>query len=67
MKAFILPQDVHTDEEGRILVDEQNDCLNFDFAREGEDILFFYTRKFDTCDSGDYVIEVSRQFFRYQY
>nr|XP_018907091.1 PREDICTED: tyramine beta-hydroxylase [Bemisia tabaci] len=50
-------EDVHTDEEGRIFVDEQNDCLNFDFAREGEDILFFYTRKFDTCDSGDYVIE----------
>lgn len=46
-----------TDEAGYVAVDDQNDCVLGSLKRKGSTVRFLLTRKFDTCDSHDYVIE----------
>ncbi|XP_046481129.1 tyramine beta hydroxylase isoform X1 [Neodiprion pinetum] len=50
-------QDVWADEDGKISVDDQQDCKDFLWKKRGNVTKFSYTRKFDTCDNEDYVIE----------
>lgn len=49
--------DTWTDEAGYLTVDEQNDCILGSLRRHGPTLRFLLTRKFDTCDPFDYVIE----------
>lgn len=41
-----------------INLDSQQDCERFAWKRRGNVTKFTFTRKFDTCDDHDYVIEV---------
>ncbi|XP_046985785.1 dopamine beta-hydroxylase [Schistocerca americana] len=50
-------QDTWTDEEGAFHVDEQQDCKNFRYVSSHDVTKFTFSRKFDTCDEHDYVIE----------
>ncbi|XP_050050808.1 dopamine beta-hydroxylase-like [Dermacentor andersoni] len=50
-------EDGWTDDAGYVAVDEQNDCVLGSLKRKGSTLRFLFTRKFDTCDSHDYVIE----------
>jgi len=45
--------------DGRLVVDSQQDCQNFQHVQRDDVIKFAFTRRFDTCDARDYVIEVS--------
>lgn len=58
---IIFMQDTWTDGAGRVSVDEQQDCDDFDMARfHGQGVALTFTRKFDTCDDEhDYLIQVS--------
>ncbi|GJQ73025.1 putative oxidoreductase [Trypoxylus dichotomus] len=58
-KSDIHFQDVHADDAGVLLLDEQQDCLNFKIRRDRQTTKFTYQRKFDTCDENDYIVEVS--------
>lgn len=55
-----LPQDAWADEEGKLELDEQQDCENFGWKRRGNVTKFTFSRRFDTCDGNDYVMEVPR-------
>ncbi|XP_033208226.1 tyramine beta-hydroxylase isoform X2 [Belonocnema kinseyi] len=50
-------QDAWTDRNGMINLDSQQDCESFAWKRRGNVTKFTFTRKFDTCDEHDYVIE----------
>ncbi|XP_064458103.1 dopamine beta-hydroxylase-like isoform X2 [Ornithodoros turicata] len=50
-------EDTWTDDGGFLSVDEHNDCTLGSLRRRGSVIRFLFTRKFDTCDPQDYVIE----------
>ncbi|XKL67505.1 hypothetical protein PGB90_002996 [Kerria lacca] len=50
-------EDVWTDKDGNINVDTQQDCKNFDVTFHRTYAKFTFTRKFDTCDNEDYIIE----------
>ncbi|XP_078044761.1 tyramine beta hydroxylase isoform X2 [Augochlora pura] len=50
-------QDVWADEEGKLNLDVQQDCENFAWRRRGNVTKFTFSRKFDTCDRNDYVME----------
>ncbi|KAL3171520.1 hypothetical protein MRX96_013722 [Rhipicephalus microplus] len=52
-------EDGWTDDAGYVTVDEQNDCILGSLKRKGSTLRFLFTRKFDTCDSHDYVIRSS--------
>ena len=52
-------QDTWTDADGRLVVDAQQDCQSFSFVQRDDVVKFAFTRRFDTCDPQDYVIEVS--------
>lgn len=44
--------------DGHIYLDSQQDCGDFGWKRRGNLTKFTFTRKFDTCDERDYIIEV---------
>ncbi|XP_008559438.1 dopamine beta-hydroxylase isoform X2 [Microplitis demolitor] len=52
-------QDAWSDEKGTIEVDDHQDCKDFVWKRSnvGNMTKFSFTRKFDTCDDSDYIIE----------
>lgn len=50
-------QDAWADEEGKLELDEQQDCENFGWKRRGNVTKFTFSRRFDTCDGNDYVME----------
>ncbi|XP_033321707.1 tyramine beta hydroxylase [Megalopta genalis] len=50
-------QDAWADEEGKLNLDTQQDCENFAWRRRGNVTKFTFSRKFDTCDENDYVME----------
>ncbi|KAI1289348.1 Dopamine beta-hydroxylase [Halotydeus destructor] len=49
--------DTWTDELGFVNIDESNDCRLLNLTRKGSKLIVVYQRKFDTCDSRDYLIE----------
>lgn len=51
-------EDAWTSENGRISVDESQDCTDFHYVTRGEMVKFGFYRKFTTCDPKDYEIEV---------
>jgi len=53
-------QDAHTDSEGRLRVDKQQDyILDRIFVNGDEDLVMDFHRAYDTCDIDDYLIDVS--------
>ncbi|XP_017887322.1 tyramine beta-hydroxylase [Ceratina calcarata] len=50
-------QDAWADDEGKLNLDQQQDCENFAWRRRGNVTKFTFTRKFDTCDENDYIME----------
>jgi hypothetical protein len=52
-------QDTWAEPNGRLVVDSQQDCLGFRHVQRNDVVKFTFTRRFDTCDPQDYVIEVS--------
>lgn len=52
-------QDTWTDADGRLIVDAQQDCHGFSYVQRDDVVKFTFTRRFDTCDPQDYIIEVS--------
>lgn len=50
-------QDAWTDTEGKFILDEQQNCENFEWKQISNVMKFTFTRKFDTCDEHDYIIE----------
>ncbi|XP_021938401.1 dopamine beta-hydroxylase [Zootermopsis nevadensis] len=50
-------QDTWVDLNGRSVVDSQQDCLGFRHIQLNDVVKFTFTRRFDTCDPQDYVIE----------
>nr|XP_012142347.1 PREDICTED: tyramine beta-hydroxylase [Megachile rotundata] len=50
-------QDAWANEEGKLNLDSQQDCDNFAWRRKGNVIKFTFSRKFDTCDENDYIME----------
>ncbi|XP_014231771.1 tyramine beta-hydroxylase [Trichogramma pretiosum] len=51
-------QDAWSDAEGKIHLDERSqDCENFEWKKRANTTKFTFTRKFDTCDEHDYVLE----------
>ncbi|NP_001071292.1 tyramine beta hydroxylase [Apis mellifera] len=50
-------QDAWADEEGKLNLDLQQDCENFAWRRRGNITKFTFSRKFDTCDENDYIME----------
>lgn len=52
-------QDTWTDADGRLFVDAQQDCHGFSYVQRDDVVKFTFTRRFDTCDPQDYIIEVS--------
>ena len=52
-------QDTWAASDGRLQVDESQDCDGFRHTASGNVTKFAFRRKFDTCDPNDYVIEVS--------
>lgn len=50
-------QDAWADEEGKLNLDFQQNCENFAWRRRGNITKFTFSRKFDTCDENDYVME----------
>lgn len=57
---LILEQDTWTDDDGKIHVDLQQDCENFTWKRQNNVTYFTFSRKLDTCDEHDYIIEVDQ-------
>ncbi|XP_050547587.1 dopamine beta-hydroxylase-like [Daktulosphaira vitifoliae] len=51
--------DAWADDVGRLFIDEQQDCTNFDITRFHDGLIALtFSRKFDTCDDqNDYLIE----------
>ncbi|XP_048507699.1 tyramine beta-hydroxylase isoform X2 [Athalia rosae] len=56
-RCSINDNDVWADGDGELHVDQQQDCNNFLWTKRGNVTKFSYSRKFDTCDSEDYVIQ----------
>ena len=54
----MLLKDAWSGEDGKLNLDDQQDCENFEWKKRGNVTKFTFTRKFDTCDEHDYVIEV---------
>ncbi|XP_014472863.1 PREDICTED: tyramine beta-hydroxylase isoform X1 [Dinoponera quadriceps] len=50
-------QDTWADNDGKIHVDSQQDCENFTWKRHNNVTYFTFSRKLDTCDEHDYIIE----------
>ncbi|CAB0036772.1 unnamed protein product, partial [Trichogramma brassicae] len=51
-------RDAWSDAEGKIHLDEHSqDCENFEWKKRANTTKFTFTRKFDTCDEHDYVLE----------
>ncbi|KAL0125166.1 hypothetical protein PUN28_004359 [Cardiocondyla obscurior] len=50
-------QDSWADTDGKLHLDTQQDCESFAWKRRGNITKFTFTRKFDTCDKHDYIIE----------
>ncbi|XP_011167262.1 tyramine beta-hydroxylase [Solenopsis invicta] len=50
-------QDSWADIDGKLYLDTQQDCENFAWKRRGNITKFTFSRKFDTCDEHDYIIE----------
>ncbi|KAG8337202.1 hypothetical protein J6590_029567 [Homalodisca vitripennis] len=50
-------EDTWTTEDGKLYRDAQQDCHNWGWQREGDVIKLVFSKKFDTCDDYDYVIE----------
>ncbi|KAJ8681301.1 hypothetical protein QAD02_017088 [Eretmocerus hayati] len=49
--------DAWSDDDGKLNIDERQDCKNFEWKKRGKITKFAFTRKFDTCDEHDYIIE----------
>lgn len=50
-------EDSWADEEGKLSLDQSQDCRDFKIKRYGNVLKYTFQRKFDTCDEDDYVIE----------
>ncbi|XP_024941775.1 tyramine beta-hydroxylase isoform X2 [Cephus cinctus] len=50
-------QDAWADEDGELNLDQQQDCESFDWKQRDNITKFTFSRKFDTCDNHDYIIE----------
>lgn len=50
-------QDIYTDEVGYVTVDDHDDCQLLSLKRRGFITRYAWSRKFDTCDKQDYIIE----------
>ncbi|XP_014614419.1 PREDICTED: tyramine beta-hydroxylase [Polistes canadensis] len=50
-------QDAWSDVEGKLILDEKQNCDNFAWKRRNNTMKFTFTRKFDTCDEHDYIFE----------
>ncbi|XP_011700718.1 PREDICTED: tyramine beta-hydroxylase [Wasmannia auropunctata] len=50
-------EDSWADADGKLHLDTQQDCENFAWRRRGNITKFTFSRKFDTCDEHDYIIE----------
>lgn len=51
-------QDTWADQKGLLHLDNVQNCNNFKHKNVGSTSKFTFTRKFDTCDDQDYIIEV---------
>lgn len=52
-------KDTWATDEGVLYLDKKQDCHNFQVRKRQDVIKYTFKRKFDTCDSKDYIIEVS--------
>ncbi|XP_068083155.1 tyramine beta-hydroxylase [Anabrus simplex] len=50
-------EDTRAGEDGRLTVDEQQDCEDFRYVKRHNLTKFTFSRRFDTCDDNDYIIE----------
>lgn len=50
---------MHTDKDGFPHVDNKQDYFLEHAETDGQEIILEYWRKFDTCDSQDYLLDVS--------
>lgn len=57
MEWSIFLKDVWASQDGKFELDTQQDCDNFAWKKFGNLTKFTFTRKFDTCDNDDYIIE----------
>jgi len=58
-------QDSSADIDGKLHLDSQQDCKNFAWKRRGNVTKFTFSRKFDTCDKHDYIIEASKSYYSF--
>ncbi|CAG9857214.1 unnamed protein product [Phyllotreta striolata] len=57
LKGKIHMQDTHASDIGILRLDNQQDCDDFKIHDKTSTTKFTFTRKFDTCDRNDYIIE----------
>ncbi|KAI4495678.1 hypothetical protein M0802_008513 [Mischocyttarus mexicanus] len=50
-------QDAWSDIEGKLILDEKQNCDNFAWKKRNNTMKFTFVRKFDTCDKHDYIFE----------
>lgn len=50
-------QDTHTENDTLLILDAQDDCADFQARQLAKGVILSFTRKFDTCDNNDYIIE----------
>ena len=56
-------QDMHTDKYGILAADRSQDYILDDvYGKRDGRIAFVFHRQYDTCDTDDYLIDVSRTF-----
>ena len=53
------PKDTHMDNNGFLEVDPSQDYNYIDAEVETDWMTFLFSRKYDTCDENDYIIDVS--------
>lgn len=54
--VFGIFQDYYANGEGHVNLDKHQDCIGFNWNNDERIIEF--SRRFDTCDDEDYIIEV---------
>ncbi|XP_019872323.2 tyramine beta-hydroxylase [Aethina tumida] len=57
LKGKLRLQDTWATDEGVLYLDKKQDCHNFQVRKRQDVIKYTFKRKFDTCDSKDYIIE----------
>ncbi|CAH1109286.1 unnamed protein product [Psylliodes chrysocephalus] len=57
VKGKVSLQDTYSTQSGILYLDKHQDCNKFKHHQKGGVTKFTFTRKFDTCDRHDYIIE----------